>query len=888
MMNAVQKGRSYAESPHVRFDEGEVTPAKPRQGSLLYNKLMYGVALCLSSAVALAYDTLPSWTLAWTNEAKTVGTLVTDIGHGGWTLNVRRSSTYYGGYGLVLGINSGKAFYGSAVSSGGGETGELDMRGTITGPLLDGAGTSTSWKIADMPEYCMRTDDGNGVANPAYAVKILRTPGTLLNLGAPYHNDGAPYPQVNEVYVDEPELTGTIPSWFCSGCTSLSVFVLKVPKVTTLSTYVAHDRTPRATTSFDDYDLSGVSVVSGSAAKGKGGSFQKWLAVGTLDLPSLETMSSSNACLGVASLGGVLLGTKGTLKSIGEASFMDCSVLSNVVLGASPEGVTAQIGPKAFAAQSLKRIWFNGANPPNFVRKSGTYTFGTEASTEGQMTFWVPDTPGWADVLAQRDASGMVPASVFNTAQKQYVRTWKGVVHMEDGFHLADETLAKVHGDTVQISGSPSDPSAFPYATAARRLYLKPLTLTATTSGVPDSTGRGSSFYRWSGVPLAKERQNPLILEAEDDSGNPCANFAHDWVYDASTATIANGNWIIKVSEVSATKRTLRIGSNTANGTYSTAFTGVGSGVLDFNGRIRDTLGKEWTLVDVKRYAMCRAREWTSTDTTESFAVDHPQMVVLPETLTSMSPDVFNFNQNKQFPLAEVVLIAPNLAGELAFTVNGAMLLERMTLRVPKVTSLGPTLIWQGGPLNETDVTDWDLSSVRTIGEGAFQGSKGMRGVLKFPALEDLGSRNFKDHTKLDGVVLATNLTLVSVGSNVFLNATALRSVVFGNSKSGVVVGENAFNGATGVEDVAFLGPRDETLADAALTGVVATTGDKVATVRASSALGWNVSVSAPVGDEILAKPFSAAGVYRAGSRKAWLEYACSPFDPRGIILIVQ
>ena len=848
-----------------------------------FGKLASCAAICLCGVAAMAYDTLPSWTLTWTNAVQNVGILVTDAAHGGWTLNVRKN-TYYGGYGLTLGIYSGKAFYGSAVASGGGDTGELDMRGTITGPGLDGTGTSTEWKIANMPDACLRTDDGNGNANPAYAVKILRTPGTLLTWGPPYHNDGNPRPLVTEVHVDEPEITAAVPYWFCSGCLSLSVFVLKVPKVTTLNSYIAHWQTPRAATSFDDYDLSSVQTISGHSDSG--GTFCGWQASGTLDLPSLSTITISNACKGASNMGAVLLGTKGTLTSIGEQSFLDCNSLSNVVIGASPDGVTAKIGPKAFAGTKIKNVWFAGANPPDLVRKSGTYTFGTSSTPEGQITFYVSDTPGWADVLAQRDGSDLVPASVFNTARKQKVLTWGGAAYLK-AVSPADRTLALTHGDTISMASSASNPSDFPYASAARGLYLLPATLTASTSGTPDAEGRSSAFYRWVGVPADQEQDNPLTLQAGVQAEDVRAFFAHDWVYDASAQMIANGNWVITVSVVDANSRTLRIGSNTANGTYSTAFTGTGSGVLDFNGHVRDAQGNEWTLVDVKAYAMCRARAWTSADTTQTFAIDHPDTVVFPETLTSIGSDIFNFNQSQAFPLSEVILIAPNLTGKLRFVVNGSSLLNRMTLRVPKVTSL-EWMLWQNAQLNQTSVTDWDLSSVTSISEGTFQCSTGMSGILKLPSLVNLGHRNFAGHSKLDGIVLATNLTLTTVGSNAFLNATSLKSVTVGNSTNGVTVGQNTFKGATGVSTVTFLGPRDETLADATLTGVAATSGGKTATIRASAAFVWNESVAAPTGDEVAAMPPTAAGVYRAGSRKAWLEYAPSPFEPRGTIIIFR
>jgi len=848
-------------------------------------RMIFGLLACAGACGAAAYDTLPAWTLAWTNTARTVGTLTTDAAHGDWKLNVRLDSSRYGGYGLKLGIYSGKAFYGSAVASGGGETGELDLRGTITGPGKDGTGTSTDWKISELPDACFRTDDGNGNANAAIAVKILRTPGTLLAWGAPYHNDGLPHPVVTEIHVDEPQLT-TVPSWLASGCEKLNILVLKVPMVTTLPAYIAHYRVPQNVTFFDDFDLRGVKTLTGHAS---GGCFGGWAARGTLDLPSLETTTASNACKSCG-VGAVLLGTKGTLSAIAEGTFTGCNALTNIVLGASPEGVTLAIGAGAFAGTGVKRVWFNGVNPPALATQSGKYTFGTGTTPQGQITFYVPDTPGWAAVLAQRDADDLVPGSVFNTKNKQYVKIWNGIARLDALSCVVDTTLGETYGDTVQMTAATEDASGFPYATDTYKLHLMPLTFTATTSGTPDAQGRSSAFHRWSGVAVARERENPLRLTVSDRVSNVRVFFAHDWLYDATAQTIANGNWTINVSVVDATKRTLRIGKSTNHPTdasFSTALTGTGSGVLDFNGHVRDAGGNEWTLTHVRKYSMCRARRWQSTDSTATFA-DHPRVVVFPETLVSMDSDVFNFNQSVNFPLEEVVLIASGLSGRFTFVVNGACLLSRMTLRVPNVTSIGANCIWQNATLSETDVTDWDLSSVTNIESFAFVCCTGMRGTLHLPAIRSLWHRNFQNHKSLNGAVLATNLTLATVGSNAFLNATALRTLSFGNAQTGVTAGQNAFKGCTGVEDVTFLGPRDESLADAVLTEVAATDGAKSATIRASRALQWGNSAAAPTAAEAAFKPARALGVYRADARKAWLVNTPSPFDPRGTFLLVR
>lgn len=54
MTNAILRGKPDAGNPHVRFDEGEVAPAKPRRGSLLYKKLMMMFAAAMVALGVLA------------------------------------------------------------------------------------------------------------------------------------------------------------------------------------------------------------------------------------------------------------------------------------------------------------------------------------------------------------------------------------------------------------------------------------------------------------------------------------------------------------------------------------------------------------------------------------------------------------------------------------------------------------------------------------------------------------------------------------------------------------------------------------------------------------------------------------------------------------------
>ena len=59
------------------------------------------------------------------------------------------------------------------------------------------------------------------------------------------------------------------------------------------------------------------------------------------------------------------------------SSWLALQRLAYVFYGLVYAHLMFMIGPSAFAGTKIKNVWFAGANPPDLVRKSGTYTFGT-------------------------------------------------------------------------------------------------------------------------------------------------------------------------------------------------------------------------------------------------------------------------------------------------------------------------------------------------------------------------------------------------------------------------------------------------------------------------------------------------------------------------------
>ena len=585
-------------------------------------------------------------------------------------------------------------------------------------------------------------------------------------------------------------------------------------------------------------------------------------------------------------MGGVLLGARGNLEYVGSNAFSSCSSLTNVFLGAAPAGKRLQLGTSAFESTNLKRVWFNGDQPPTFTPCQGKYTFGASATAEGAITFYVRDTPGWAEILAEADANGgLVAASRFDTAKRQRVVRFCGVAYDPEGEigRIFDVRFVAKFGEQVTVTPTAGD---FPYQ--EKGFFALPVTLAASCSATADELGRKAHFLRWDGAPVDVERNASITLADEKTLRAIRPMFVHDWFYDTAAGTIENGVWKLKVGVVDKTARTLKLG--TSNSQPTTMLTGVGNGILDLNGDVRDGDGNLWTIVATTRYCMTKLRNWDNDkpDSTATMAVDHPTVIVFPETITTLVSDEFNFNQSRQWPLEEVIFIAPEFAGTMTFVINGPQKLTRFTLRAPKMTGIGVNAFWQNMTLSETDVSTWDLSGVTTIGAGAFQNGMSFSGTLSLPSLVAISNNNFKGFSKLEGVILATNLTLTSVGTNVFNNCAALKTVVIGNAKAGCTIGDASFANATKPASVTFLGKCNPEAADQVLAGTAATDGAKAATIYASSAFGWKRFVVQPVGDEAATIPAEAHGVYREGSRKAWYVDCPSPFDPKGTVLFVR
>ena len=271
--------------------------------------------------------------------------------------------------------------------------------------------------------------------------------------------------------------------------------------------------------------------------------------------------------------------------------------------------------------------------------------------------------------------------------------------------------------------------------------------------------------------------------------------------------TLTDGNWQLRGWIYNLGKRQLAVGGSPAPG--ETKADGqalvkngdgsyIGSGVLDLRGTVtaEGDASSAYTIVYIGKYAFVVGSDAPFTS------------VTLPETLLGM--DVFTSGQNGNTGFESFCLVAPEMTGAFPNnTLAGNDNLKKVTLRVPKVEAIADLRLafnWAeiGAFLSETDVSDWDLSSVRTIAQDEkdpehascpFRRTK-FRGTLRVPALKRLNARTFETCPNMGALEAGRNGTLEYVGSATVTDCPSLGYLVLGGAETGWSVAANAFSAA--------------------------------------------------------------------------------------------
>lgn len=441
---------------------------------------------------------------------------------------------------------------------------------------------------------------------------------------------------------------------------------------------------------------------------------------------------------------------------------------------------------------------------------------------------------------------------------------------------------------------------------------------TLTVNGLKTTAPR-SRLSRWIGdVPAGHERDLPLVLTPTSGTYSVRADIVHDWVYaayDGSAATnmISDGVWKLRASADGQRRVTIGVSWKDGSGLLEGP---DAPSPLDLSGAITDAAGT--TTYELRSFDNCAFRGISRISSVR----------VVSDTLNAIRSWVFQAMPNvgdmyfdipnctaiydgcfrEDYAMTNFVLKAENLLSiEKGATFYLDSALVRVVLQIPRVKAL-PSQFMRECSLADTDFSTWDVSSVETLGDEAFCKTK-FKGPLEFPSLKTVGPGCFYA-SSVDNLSFGSK-KFESIGANAFLWCGNLRTLTLGNTAS-LTIDPMAFYDANNPSrkatptSVTFLGPAPtQENVDNIIMGTAATTGAKDCRLYASwrrtraGRPNWGDLASEPSGaDEVAAAAAEAAaqqaagrrlkGVYRDGSRKAWLIDAVSPFDPDGFLMFIR
>ena len=861
-------------------------------------KKLITLSFALGGAVALQAST-PTWVFKPSGSLADGGSGMIVSSDGVWELNVRivkasEKTISLGAYTDAQATGGGHAFVKGS--------GDLDLRGVVTRES-----TSEAWSIINLAYGSL----GRGASTGFLEQGSLYAPLTLTAMNRCFVSTDNCCQSFTNVVVESAKFTSLSEQVFTSGVdTNLNRLVFKAPALASIPKNgfsVSWANPDNATqpklwgSSYDEWDLTGVTTVGSRAFLGRH-------IHGTLDLPKVA-MIGERAFHECTNMMKVLLSPElKQLKLVDEYAFnqlqyggnryVDDSTLMEIVMGGA-FGFT--IKTNAFNGQSaLVSVSFTGVQPTYDIDYAGI-VFGTKASVAKTMAFYVPDNAEWADVIAQAtpatdaeksawseahpDCSpvwGVIPASVFHTANDQYI-----------GFYSKRVSKPKIFfdarlGDSVTFESLGPSPAASDGSWPTNNRFR----ITATV-------GDGGTFTRWYGdLPKGLCGQQTIEVSGDKlvDVRWLLPRITHPWTFDTSAKTISNGIWELHVFHASTTQLTLGNDKDGTWGEIGRALTGTGSGYLDLGGPITDKNGNSYTIANFQG----GNSGFGSTATKAG-----PSVFVSPGTLTK---DFLNYKHflcadEKDSDLEVLVVDEPSVTGGFtgSWLFSGTAV-QYLQFIVPRLPSIAKNAFNRYG-LSPFDVnfSVCDFSSITNIGEQAFYFCSGVRGELDLPSIKSMGAHAFNSCISLQAVHLATNRNeaVSEIATSAFANCLSLEKIALDQAE-GTTWPQSGLSGCP-VREVRFFGPPPtrESLSNM-LRSLPETTGAKPCTVYGSCAFGvgsWRSLASAPTAEETAAFRGNAEdliGVFRKDPASAptmgcaWVVNRPSPWDPRGFLFLVR
>ncbi len=831
--------------------------------------------------------------------------------------------------------------------------GELD----ISTPIVDADGNL--WQITEWRNRClaMHKASTSVLTNEAifgecatlgFAQKII-VPKTLTKFnGAPFNADCT---GLKDLIINCPIATGEVGANFFGRVRDLTNLVVKVPEVTKLNdvNFSASTALSSGKICVDEWDFSSVEQIGnwmGGDNPNQGvGTFHGVKVKGSLRFPSVK-----NICIrtfyGFQTDGDLELGSGGTIERIRCFAFGGDFKVNRLILGGDAGW---KIGGEVVSLKGVKEVVFTTDNLPtlNSGEMFENKTEKVEAenkmfcgdTAEKTVCFYVPKSYTWQRAIGKenKDESGkhlMKAGNFLGTDYDQYVNMGASLVDVGYLIPYSVKVADPRYGDKINV-----------YVDGEQVLDEGVEISGSVTNGTVlrfEAVCKAGNVAHWKALNWGWKSDNveeTFTVTSDAKFGNVVKPIEiglwsrHPWEFLPATEAyptnrITDGIWTLNVcrvnsnvDKISETSKNLAIGLS-LDSDVGNAFTGEGSGVLDLNGTIKDSGNNEYKIISFLRKCMTPS------------GVAPFTALVYPESFVKFQGQLFNVDSSRHTNLKTVIFDVPNMANKWAsYTMSGLKSVECLYVAMPNSTDItaGGVLPTES-PLNETDRSVWDFSSITSISNGTISAVKersryvNNREVLKFPIIRNIGKTN-ADPTKESAVMSNMGVWGIELGGDVchkddtattltvigqdFKNSPELKSLKFG-AYSNFVFNANAFTGCPNIEEITFTGKclmtEDETrtLLDTILISVPAKSDtQKIQTViRASMNIGWDKIKSDFLTDDDGAEKADAevlsswlddgeriVGVYVTANneRKAWIVHkANEEYDPVGTIFIIR
>ncbi|MBQ6925385.1 MAG: leucine-rich repeat protein [Kiritimatiellae bacterium] len=353
------------------------------------------------------------------------------------------------------------------------------------------------------------------------------------------------------------------------------------------------------------------------------------------------------------------------------------------------------------------------------------------------------------------------------------------------------------------------------------------------------------------------------------------------WYYNATDKVISNDVWKLPVASLSG--NTLTFDKNKASSV-------TGSGALDLrNLHLRTANG---SIVEITRLALATSGAngsvFTSNTAITSLYADDVSYVPTAcfKNCTALEDLSLSYHPS-----------APKTMPNDAFRSCAKLKCPVGQFLPPWVTQIGSYMLADSpvtGRLVLTNLTNFALNSTKN--SYAFGGTAIEEVYLK-GSFATLPPYVFYNAQKLQS--LEVDAELSSIGNKAFQSCPALLSLAFHGRRAFTLSTSSTaynFNSSTKLASVTFDGaPLQSADIDRILAGVTAVAATaskgKGCTIFASRRFadgGWRALAAPLEGNEIAYRPDGTFGVFRNGSRKAWMVHRSSPYDPHHLLFSVQ